>query len=409
MLDEEVLELPDEEEERDEEEQEEEEQEEEEQDDEQAQKVPPKGCKRKASQASSQGPKGKATKGKGKGKGRLAKQLKAGSTKAAETKGKTAAKAESPSKASASGGAAGDTDQMMMDLMPEWSDAPECCKCRQRVDPLRMRVLGKRRGVWQCRTCSTRYTQLHRQWGGWPPKEFEGLTADEKARFWQSLGTADTAHEQQKVVLQALSQKVIESRIAGARGEYLPLGAYAARGFDVNLIEAKCTDKKEHPILGTTYRVDIDYQDKKQEAQRVREELLKSVQERREGGKGNGGKGKGSAGSAGKATAKAKNQPPEVNKATKRMQGDAVKIMAKVSPIAFSIQSTLKHKKIGLLPEPHIAKIKAALTDLCAMEKCAQKCIEKQQPLELTLREVSDKAQHATAINASLNMLLNTF
>ena len=42
-------------------------------------------------------------------------------------------------------------------------------------------------------------------------------------------------------------------------GEFLPLSVWATRGFDANVIKEKIApeDCREHPVLGTTYRVKI--------------------------------------------------------------------------------------------------------------------------------------------------------
>ena len=135
-----------------------------------------------------------------------------------------------------------------------------------------------------------------RSWGGWPPKEFESLTAEEKKLFWKEVGACETKEEQEKLVLERLSKVVEETRCGGTGGEYLPLSVYATRGFDTTMIEELCDDKKPSKMFGTVYRVDIEYQTKETKEKRIREAILKSVQERRgqggrkvEQGEGHGG------------------------------------------------------------------------------------------------------------------------
>lgn len=46
----------------------------------------------------------------------------------------------------------------------------------------------------------------------------------------------------------------------GSSGGFYPFGYYAARGFDASLIEnnSKPEDIQTHPVLGLTYRVNIE-------------------------------------------------------------------------------------------------------------------------------------------------------
>ena len=192
-------------------------------------------------------------------KGGLKKKAKAGSKKKKGSKKK--AKAGSNRAVSA------------QDVFPEFKDSPSCWKCKRHVDPLKMRLLGKSQGIWQCRTCGVRYTQLQRSWGGWPPQEWESLSEADKDRFWQDMAQATTAETRDEVVFQSLANRIIESRIAGEKGEYQPLSWYQKRYSpeDCRAIEDLCKDVQEHPIFGKTYRVDICYQDRKKERQRTRE------------------------------------------------------------------------------------------------------------------------------------------
>ena len=301
----------------------------------------------------------------------------------------------------------GDGDnQVAFDVFPEYQDVPTCTKCKRRVDPLRMRLVGKKQSVWQCGVCSSRYTQLHRHWGGWPPKEFDGLDEEAKEKFWKDLGDAKTGEEQKKVVMNCLSARVIESRIAGSKGQCLPLGVYATQGFDVAMIEQNCSDYRWNPTCGWCYRVDIDYQDKAQENQRVREEIYKSISERRQQG-GNGGKsgkGKGWTGEKGKGKGNRLAEEPTV--ATKKMQGDAVRILAKVSPILFSMQVVLRHKKLKFLPQSHVDKQHSCISELGEMEKAAQKTVSRQDTLLLTMADVADKCSTASQHNNLMSKLL---
>ena len=55
-----------------------------------------------------------------------------------------------------------------------------------------------------------------------------------------------------------LNTRKVDTLSSGSNGKYLPLSVYQHMGYDIVAIAAKCTDVKQHPILGPTYRVDID-------------------------------------------------------------------------------------------------------------------------------------------------------
>ena len=361
-----------------------------------------KASKSKAAKSSGEESKVKKTKAKKNHSKRSLLSKKKKKTKKQATKAKEEPKEETKERPS--------LETAAMDLIPQYQDSPACNKCQRKVDPLRMRMVGKSAGVWQCLTCNTRYTQLHRHWGRWPPKEFEGLSADEKAAFWQQMGDAGSPEEQDEVVHNCLKNRVIESRMAGERGEYLPLSVYAARGFDATRIEANCKDTKEHAILGTTYRVDITFQSKHEERQRIQEEILKSIKERRGSGKASSsGVGQGKGKGKGKGKASHREPAPAPTVATKKMQSDAVKILAKVSPAVFAMRAALKNKKIRMVPECHVTKLKEHLGELVGFEAQAQKTVSQQAVLGTSLSSVADACSGASTHSAMVQGMLASF
>ena len=92
--------------------------------------------------------------------------------------------------------------------------------------------------------------------------------------------------------------------------------------------------------------------------------------------------------------------------ATKKMQGDAVRILAKVSPILFSMQVSLRHKKLKLLPQAHVDKQHSCISELGEMEKAAQKTVSRQATLLLTMADVADKCSTASQHNNLMSKLL---
>ena len=157
---------------------------------------------------------------------------------------------------------------------PENPLQPKCNKCLGAVDPLRCRLGGKALGSWTCNSCSTKSTQLRRLFGTWPPKCFQLLPENHKAEFWKDCEGMDGGPRLERLVVSTLVKSRIESEESSIGGEYLPLSVYKARGYDTDVIEAKCTDTDVHPVLGKCYRVQIRAVFTKTVEQLVRKELL---------------------------------------------------------------------------------------------------------------------------------------
>ena len=174
------------------------------------------------------------------------------------------------------------------------------------------------------------------------------------------------------------------------------------KGDDWRKIEKECKDVKDHPLLGKTYEVDIDFQDKVEEQQRIRDQILQSIRDNQaKGRKSDQGNGKGKG--TGKGNQKTQATPPTT--ATKKIQSDAVKILAKVSPIIFSLKSLQKSKKIGEVLGQHITKLDL-LTKLQGFEVQAQKCVSQQLLLEVDLATVAAESTSATNHNNMLQAML---
>ena len=146
---------------------------------------------------------------------------------------------------------------------------PMCGKCMMPVDPLRVQLTGKVTGKWKCNKCNTRHVQLVRIFGGWPPRDFQGLSATDQIEFWRQ--PAKGPDMLKDLVIDTFAKKRIESRQNTTEGSYLPLGVYARMGYDVGVIQNQCKDTKEDPILGLCYKVKIETS-----AERTTEELIRS-------------------------------------------------------------------------------------------------------------------------------------
>ena len=79
-----------------------------------------------------------------------------------------------------------------------------------------------------------------------------------------------------------------------------------------------------------------------------------------------------------------------------KMSADAVKILAKVCPLKFKIESALARDNVKLVPKQHRVKMKHLLQEINDLEVAAQATISKQHVLKcLSLGEVMEKCSEA--------------
>ena len=234
------------------------------------------------------------------------------------------------------------------DALPVYCVSPTCCKCKSLVDPLDARLIGRKQGVWQCKVCSSRYSQLHRRFGGWPPAQFREISEEERTEFWKQAAIVADSKGLERLVVKTLEARVVAGRSAGSRGQYLPLGAYEKMGFDTQAIQERCSDVREHPILGTTYRVDVEFQSKERTEQEVQQEVVRSVQQQLE---------KAKAKAKAKPKAKGKVKEDDIAKPSKKMTADATKVLAKVTAATKNVRAAVKMVGTSNLPEQHKTKL----------------------------------------------------
>lgn len=181
------------------------------------------------------------------------------------------------------------------------SDSRPCCRrCGNLGDPWTgQRLNTKSSGLYSvCQTCNLKGVQLHRSFGAWPPATFKSMMAKEKEVFWRDLGQQTSQGQVEQFVVQGLflvKSNMEESTIGG---EYLPLSVFVNRGYDGELIKAKCTDTFDDEIFGTVYRVKVTGMWAKSIEGMVREELYASRKPKLDvgssgspGGVGNGNSG----------------------------------------------------------------------------------------------------------------------
>ena len=92
------------------------------------------------------------------------------------------------------------------------------------------------------------------------------------------------------------------------------------------------------------------------------------------------------------------------------MNADAVKIIAKVCPLKFKMESALANDNVNLVPKHHRVKMKHLLKEINGLEVAAQATISKQHVLTcLSLGEVMEKCsevqKHVGMVVCMLNSL----
>jgi len=134
---------------------------------------------------------------------------------------------------------------------------PTCKRCKMMVNTVKpgTRLIRKTPAVWQCGSCSSKHVMLTRIFGTFPLPDFVALSDAEQTAFWKETPT--DAHGLKKAITETLTNSLLERTESGTKGKYLPLTVYAKQGFDTALIEKDC-NMKLHPVIGKTYRLDID-------------------------------------------------------------------------------------------------------------------------------------------------------
>ena len=89
-----------------------------------------------------------------------------------------------------------------------------------------------------------------------------------------------------------------------------------------------------------------------------------------------------------------------------------MKVLAKVAPLKFSIESALDRKNVNQIPKVHILKMKSLLAEIKKLEVAAQATVSQQKVLTVTLSEVMEKCteaqNHVTMFVNMLNTLAST-
>ena len=134
-----------------------------------------------------------------------------------------------------------------------------CSTCGEFEHFNRMRLRSKREGTWRCNGCHSTVTTLYRHLGMFPPPEFKGIPTDVSEEFFRSAKQLDNQAIREKCQSMLEKFETHEQHYCN-EGKFLPLGAWAHKGFDAPNILAMChgtSDHKVHPVVGDTYRVRV--------------------------------------------------------------------------------------------------------------------------------------------------------
>ncbi len=146
-----------------------------------------------------------------------------------------------------------------------------CAKCRLPVHDADVLAKAKGNNV-TCKACNCKRSTLSQLFGHWPIELFKELPPQQQLSFWQSGAKGKDGLE--LLLKSVITTARMERTNNFVEGKYLPLSVYRAKGFSTEEIESKCTDKQEHPLLGTTYKVDIIGFSKEDIASKVTEDLF---------------------------------------------------------------------------------------------------------------------------------------
>ena len=104
----------------------------------------------------------------------------------------------------------------------------------------------------------SKMTQLYKQRGAWPPREFQSLSVDSRRQFFKSI--RDKTGGELTCATNSFLQKYQKTeKLFAEGGQFLPLSVWKTKGFDTDKIRdlSPDEDKDMHNVVGLCYRVAI--------------------------------------------------------------------------------------------------------------------------------------------------------
>ena len=90
------------------------------------------------------------------------------------------------------------------------------------------------------------------------------------------------------------------------------------------------------------------------------------------------------------------------------MNSDAVRVLANVAPLKFSMEAAMTRDQVNQVPKVHRVKMKQLIMDLRKLENAAQDTVSNQKVLNLDMEEVQNKCKDAQSHFSVFSGILNT-
>ena len=113
-----------------------------------------------------------------------------------------------------------------------------------------MKLVNKGKALYHCRVCLCKNVQLNRAYGHWPTEQFKRLSDTEQADFMKEVGKATNQPDVACLAQHKLERYEMHAKYYQNGGEFLPLGVWQTRGFDINNPSNTCDENKR--ILSVT-------------------------------------------------------------------------------------------------------------------------------------------------------------
>ena len=172
-----------------------------------------------------------------------------------------------------------ESEQLHVSTTLDLKCKPTCRKCGNEVDPFKAQLKSKSGGAFVCNACNSKGAMLSRRFPGWSNSDFALLTESQQQQFWKEAAGCNNFQQLERQFVNSIVSKRVDLVRSKLTGKYLPLSVYQAQGFNAEDIVAKCTDTKEHPVLGLCYRVPICEIGREATEELHREQVLKSLGE----------------------------------------------------------------------------------------------------------------------------------
>ena len=120
-----------------------------------------------------------------------------------------------------------------------------CWYCGSLADWHKCFVKSKREGTWKCPCCNAKIGRLRRQFGSWPPTDVpldaDKLSESARHQIFAGLSKLEGRGEIKAYALRFLENYRTEEQRTLEGGEFLPLGVWEKRGFDIESIKKHTT------------------------------------------------------------------------------------------------------------------------------------------------------------------------